>query len=105
MKPHRLHAPLMLKGESMKVAFIGKMGSGKSTAAQYLVDRYGFVRLAFADPVKIVTTQMLNQFQAYLHVYGISTVDPYRPWTLADLDARKNDPIIRKMIQFVGTEL
>lgn len=34
------------------VAFTGLAGSGKSTAAQYLVDRYGYTRVRFAGPLK-----------------------------------------------------
>lgn len=36
----------------MRIALIGKAGSGKSTAAKYLTDRYGFVRWGFTDPLK-----------------------------------------------------
>ena len=34
------------------VAFTGLAGSGKSTASQYLVDRYGYTRVRFAGPLK-----------------------------------------------------
>jgi hypothetical protein len=34
------------------VAFTGIAGCGKSTAAQFLVDRYGYERLRFAGPLK-----------------------------------------------------
>lgn len=34
------------------VAFIGKMGSGKTTAAKHLVDKHGYTRLRFADKLK-----------------------------------------------------
>lgn len=34
------------------VAFTGLAGSGKSTAAQYLVERHGFQRVRFAGPLK-----------------------------------------------------
>lgn len=34
------------------VALMGKRGSGKSTAAAYLVDQYGFKLRKFADPLK-----------------------------------------------------
>ena len=34
------------------VGFCGQIGSGKSTAAAYLVERYGFVRVRFAGPIK-----------------------------------------------------
>jgi hypothetical protein len=34
------------------VAFTGLAGAGKSTAAQVLIDRYGFARVRFAGPLK-----------------------------------------------------
>ena len=34
------------------VAFTGPAGAGKSTAAQHLVDKHGFVRVRFAGPLK-----------------------------------------------------
>jgi len=34
------------------IAFTGLAGSGKTTAAQYLVEQHGFVRTRFADPLK-----------------------------------------------------
>lgn len=33
------------------VAFAGPAGSGKDTAGQYLIDKYGFKRLSFAGPI------------------------------------------------------
>lgn len=34
------------------IAFVGKAGSGKTTLSNYLVDKYNFVKLSFAKPVK-----------------------------------------------------
>lgn len=34
------------------IAVIGASGSGKSTAAQHLVDRHGYTRIRFAQPLK-----------------------------------------------------
>jgi len=36
----------------MLIAFTGRAGSGKSTAAQHLVDRHGYLKLPFAGPLK-----------------------------------------------------
>jgi dephospho-CoA kinase len=36
----------------VRYAFFGKMGSGKTTAAQYLVEEHGFKRVSFASPLK-----------------------------------------------------
>ena len=88
----------------IKLAFMGKMGSGKTTAAKYLVEEYGFVKLSFADPVKIASAQMLNQLSTYLSVYGM-TNRQHQEWTLESIDSAKKNPIIRHLLQFVGTEL
>jgi hypothetical protein len=38
--------------EWIRIAFAGKISSGKSTAAKILVDNYGFKKLSFADELK-----------------------------------------------------
>jgi len=38
----------------MKIAFVGKAGSGKTTLARALVKNFGFARLCFAKPLKEV---------------------------------------------------
>jgi hypothetical protein len=35
----------------MKLAFIGKMGTGKDTCVDYLVDTYGGTKLSFSEPL------------------------------------------------------
>jgi dephospho-CoA kinase len=40
----------------MRLAFAGKMQVGKTTAADYLVRRHGFVKYALADPIKEIAT-------------------------------------------------
>lgn len=57
------------------IAFVGKMGSGKTTAAKYVEDRYAFdcVRLSFADGLK----KMLEAL--YIpkdHLYGSRKNEP-----------------------------
>lgn len=39
-------------GNGMIIAFLGKAGVGKDTAADYLVKKYNFTKVAFADPMK-----------------------------------------------------
>jgi len=34
------------------VSLIGKLASGKTTLADYLVEKYGFVKISFASPIK-----------------------------------------------------
>lgn len=40
------------------IAFIGKMGSGKTTAAQYLVRRYGYEAVHMAAPLKRIAAEL-----------------------------------------------
>ncbi len=63
-----------------KVAFIGKMFSGKTTAAQYLVNEYGYDRLAFANPVKELTAEILTLIEKTIgqnagKIYSFKEVD------------------------------
>ena len=45
----------------MKVAIIGKMGSGKSTCAKYLEDKYNFKIHSFGGPVKKYAKEIFNE--------------------------------------------
>lgn len=40
------------------IAFVGKAGAGKTTAAELLVKGHGYTRLAFADPLKDIARQL-----------------------------------------------
>ena len=42
------------------VGICGKKRSGKDTAGEYLIEKYGYVRYAFADPVKEVCRAMFK---------------------------------------------
>ena len=42
------------------VGFLGNKGSGKDTCGSYLVEKYGYVRYAFGDPVKEVCKNLFN---------------------------------------------
>lgn len=78
-----------------KVAFVGlsgKAGSGKDTAADYLVEKYGFVKFAFADPIKDGLQAMFNL--DYEMLYG-----SLREAKLEDLQTTP-----RIMAQTLGTE-
>ena len=44
----------------MIILLVGKPSSGKDTFAQYLVDKYGFIRLSFADKLKEEVSTNLN---------------------------------------------
>ncbi len=36
----------------MLIGFMGIKGSGKDTCADYIIDKYGFIKKSFADPLK-----------------------------------------------------
>ena len=44
----------------MKIALLGKMGSGKSTCAQYLKEKYNFEIHSFGSPVKKFAKEIFN---------------------------------------------
>lgn len=52
-------------GTFVIIGLCGAPGSGKSTAAEYLHERYGLMRLRFADPLK-------NMLRAYYRTLGLS---------------------------------
>lgn len=52
------------------IGLCGRAHTGKDTAADYLVREYGFVRAAFADPIRNMLEAMLNDAGAdYAHLY------------------------------------
>ncbi|QGG47683.1 AAA family ATPase [Heliorestis convoluta] len=44
--------------KGVKIALTGKMRSGKDTAGEYLVNKYGFKRFAFGDAVREICQQL-----------------------------------------------
>lgn len=81
----------------MRLALIGKMFSGKTTAARYLVDTYNFHHLSFGDGVKENAAAMLNAF--------CEEEDLPPNWTLDTINANKANPIVRHLLQFTGGEI
>jgi hypothetical protein len=47
------------------IGFTGKAGAGKDTAADYLCNHYGFVKLSFAEPIKRALCAMLEDFELF----------------------------------------
>ena len=71
----------------------GKAGSGKDTVAKHLTDNYGFLRNAFADPLKRAAQQMFYLTQAETWEDSLKeVVIPY--WGMSP----------RELFQKLGTE-
>lgn len=76
------------------IGFAGAIGSGKTTCAQYLVDKYGAQSRAFADPLKEVCQIIFSLSHEQLFGSLKETPDP-----------RWDNLAPRQLFQFVGTEL
>src|SRR5690606_36346680 len=87
----------------MKIVFVGKMGTGKTSGAKYLEQVHGFKRLSFADPVKELSADILNFailfFRSKMNLYT------YEFWSKERIEEEKVKPQVRKLIQLVGTEI
>jgi dephospho-CoA kinase len=80
-----------------RIAFVGPMGSGKTTAAEYLV-KQGFTRVGFADAVKDIAAEVMEAFDAALGFGG-------PVWDRDRINENKGTPGIRKLLQVVGTDI
>lgn len=76
------------------IALGGKINSGKSTVAKYLVDKYGFVELTFATPLKQCVKTLFNVEDKYIYDNN------YKSVLIPELNTTG-----RKLLQVVGTEL
>jgi dephospho-CoA kinase len=63
----------------LNIGLIGKLGSGKTFAANYLIENYGFKRISLATPIKEI---MAKYFKCY----------------------DKSDPRYRRLAQKIGTD-
>ena len=63
----------------MNIGIIGKLGSGKTTAANYLVSQYGYIKHSLADPMREIVS----------NIFGIQD---------------KTDPRYREIMQLLGTD-
>ena len=77
----------------MIVGVIGKKRSGKDTIAEYLVEKHGFIRMSFADPMKIACKHIFYMTDEQMWGYGKEVIDPRYGVTP------------RKILQVMGTEM
>lgn len=83
-----------MKSNTMLIGFIGKKGSGKSTAADYIKDNMNYVEKSFAECLK----------KACQNIFMLS--DQQINGDLKEVpDPRWNGCTPRKMFQFIGTDL
>lgn len=88
------------------IALVGPMHSGKTTFSNLLIDDNSMhTRLAFADPVKEVSGAMLAEFVRETDGLMGEMNSYQRDYSIADMNAMKGHPSIRKLLQLVGTEL
>lgn len=76
--------------------FIGGVGSGKTTAAAYLHEQYGYTEMSFATPIKTIATNMIRQISEQSSDY-----DPFAKYKL-DINDFKNTPAGRQLLQIIG---
>lgn len=79
----------------MLVGICGKAGAGKDTIGDYLIDKYGFKKIALADPIKRLVKDVfvLDDHTVYDRVAREQQLENWPDWT------------VRKLLQFIGTEL
>jgi len=79
----------------MIVSISGKAGSGKDTIGDYLVKERGFKKIALADPIKRLVKDVfvLDDETVYDRKKREEPLEKWNGWT------------VRKLLQFIGTEL
>jgi dephospho-CoA kinase len=75
------------------IGITGKKNSGKDTIGNYLVEKYGYKRLAFADPLKEACRSIFSFTDAQLYHDKKEEIDEY--WNESP----------RKIFQIIGTDL
>lgn len=86
----------------MLIGLSGYARSGKDTVAEYLVEHYGFTRMAFADPMK-EALRRLNPLITFGGMDGISLA-----WAVEKSGwevVKDESPEVRGLLQRMGTEV
>lgn len=85
------------------IGLTGLAGSGKDTAADYLVERHGFKKMAFANVLK----DMLNTLNPIVSDDGTRLMDVRRACAAdvnAELMLKRHYPEYRRLLQTLGTD-
>jgi hypothetical protein len=79
----------------MLVGICGKAGAGKDTIGDYLVEKHDFKKIALADPIKRLVKDVfaLDDHTVYDRIAREQELERWSGWS------------VRKLLQFVGTEL
>ncbi len=75
------------------IGICGKKYHGKDTVANHLVEKYGYTRIAFADPIKDICKIVFGLTHEQLNSNLKEEVDDY--WKISP----------RQLMQFIGTDL
>lgn len=75
------------------IGFLGRKGSGKDTASDYLVNRYKFKKISFAEPIKEGCRELFGFNDDQL--YGNKKEDIDEFWNTSP----------RKIFQYLGTDI
>lgn len=85
----------------MIIGLTGYAQSGKDTVAKILVEKYGFVRVAFADKIRELLYEMDPPVPTGVgsekHVVGLQNYVDIYGW-----DVSKQNPTVRSMLQNLG---
>jgi hypothetical protein len=76
-----------------RIAFSGKIGSGKTTLAKYIGNKYGHQHVSFAKPLKDVVKYLYDFNDEQLYGSLKETIDP------------RYNVTPRYLLQYIGTEL
>jgi hypothetical protein len=97
----------------MLIALSGLKGSGKDTAAEVMIEEYGFTRIAFADALRealVVLNPYIDEVVSSDTEYD--SVSYVVPTPLAELVeeygwdyTKRNFPEARRLLQVMGTEV
>lgn len=82
------------KKQNMLIGLVGKKGSGKDTVADFLIDRFNFMKIAFADPLKKVLQVLFLLEDRQLHDPKYKEMVDDR-WGMSP----------RQMMQMMGTDI
>ena len=86
----------------MLIAFSGLKGSGKDTAANVLVNEYGFTKIAFADALREALLTLDPQVPTKVgNYYALSYLVKMYGWD----QSKREFPEVRRLMQVFGTEV